>query len=216
MTDSNFLQEIQEDLDRQKLEAIWKRYGGLAFFGAIVVIVATATMSWWHAHRDEENQRATAQLIEADEHKLVDADKQIDALENFAKKNDGVTQAAFARFHAAALAVDAGKKERAIQLYDSVASDSSLDGAFRQFADLLAVQVQMDGGDPAMLQKRLQPLESVGAPWRFSAMEFDGHLALRAGDKVKAKTIFTELAQNAAVPQSLSSRAADVLRYIGE
>jgi len=74
----------------------------------------------------------------------------------------------------------------------------------------------MDDGDPVVLQKRLQPLLADNAPWRYSAMEDEGFLALRAGDKAKAKQVFTELAQDAGVPPGIAARATDMARFIDE
>jgi hypothetical protein len=86
----------------------------------------------------------------------------------------------------------------------------------RQLADLLSVRAQLDSGDPAVLDKRLQVLAADGAPWRYTAMEFQAFLALRAGDKGKARKIFTQLSQDSGAPDSLSARAADMLRYLSE
>lgn len=214
MTENNIFQEIQEDLERQKLEALWKRYGGLVIVALVVLIAATAGVSAWRSWHSEKNQKATAEFLSA--LKPSDETKEIQALEDFAQRNHGVTQAAFAQLRAASLAAKNGNQDQAIQIYDAVAKDSSVDPAFRQLADLMSVRLQLDTGTPADLQKRLEPLMTEKAPWRYTAMEYSGYLALRAGDKAKAKQIFTDLSQNASVPQSLGVRAADMLRYVSE
>jgi hypothetical protein len=216
MTHNNIFQEIEEDLERQKLEALWKNYGPFVMFGAAVIVLATAGFTAWHGWRGGQEQKATAGLIEILDAPGSDPTKEIAALETFADKNKSETQAVFAQFHAAALTEASGDTKKAAALYDAIADDHGVDSAFRQLADLMSVEVQMDSGDPVLLQKRLQPLLADNAPWRFTAMEYAGFLALRAGDKAKAKQLFTELSQDASVPASLSARASDMARFLGE
>jgi hypothetical protein len=216
MTHDNLFQEVEEDLERQKLEALWKRYGGLVIAGAVVVVLATGAFTTWHSWRTKQEQTATAGLIAILNQAKPDPDKQIAALESFAQKNSRETQAVFAQLHAAAMAAKQGDTKKAVQLYDAVAADTKTDPAFRQFADLLSVQTQMDSGDPAALSLRLQPLTASDAAWRFTAMEYQGYLALRANDKNKARQIFTALSQDASAPRTLSMRAGDMLRLLAE
>lgn len=216
MTEHNIFEEIQEDLERQKLEALWKRYGSLILAAAIAIVVITGGVSAWQSWRLNKNQQATSGLIEAMNIAQTDAVKEIDALEDFAKKNPHVTQATFAQFRAAAVAAQNGQQDRAVKIYDSISQDESVDPAFRQLADLMYVRTQMDVAAPADLQKRLQPLLDDKSPWHFTAMEYSGYLALRQNDKAKAQKIFSDLSQNAGAPASLVLRASDMARYVAE
>lgn len=216
MTDHNLFQEIDEALEHEKLEAMWRRYGPWILAAALVIILGTAGFTSWRSWRTEKNQTATIGLIDITTKPDSDTGKQMAALESYALKNPGVTPAALAQIDAAGMAAKAGNKDRAAQLYDEIAKDARIDLALRQLADLLSIRTQMDTGDPASLEQRLQPLEAENAPWRFSAMELHAYLALRANDKATARRIFTDLSQDARVPQSLSTRATDMLRFISE
>jgi hypothetical protein len=216
MSEHNIFHEIDEDLERQRLEALWKRYGGFVLAAALVAVIATGAITFWHSYRDSRDQAATAMLVQLENSTDGDTHKQVDALKAFADKNPGASQAAFAQFHAAKLAMSLGDKDKALQIYNDIAQNSAIDKAFRQLADLLAVRTQMDSADPAMLSQRLEPLTAEGAPYRFTAMEYQGYLALKVNDKVKARTLFTELAQNATVPHSLAQRATDMMHYVSE
>jgi len=215
MTHHNIFQEIEEDLERQKLEELWKRYGSWVIVAAALVVLATGGITSWHTWRAQQQQKATAALAS-----ILDSGgdnaRQIAALESYAEKNRNATQGVFAQLHAADLAAQQGDDKKAIALYDAIAADTRTDPAFRQLADLLSVRAQMDTGDPVALQKRLQPLLADNAPWRDSAMETGGFLALRAGDKPKAKQLFTELSQAPGAPPSLILRAADMARFLDE
>jgi len=216
MTDNPIFQEIDEDLERQKMEALWKRYGIWIIIAAVLLVAATGGYTFWQSWRAGEQQKQTSALMDVLSDKAAASDKQITALQDIAAKDRGDVQGAMATLHAAALAAKDGDSKQAIALYDGMAGDDKIDSAFRQLADLLSVQAQMDDGDPVVLQKRLQPLLADNAPWRYTAMEDDAFLALRAGDKSRAKQIFTELAQDASAPQDINGRASDMLRFIDD
>jgi hypothetical protein len=216
MTQDNIFQEVQEDLDRQKLAALWKRFGWLAIVLALCIVLGTAGYNFWNARKIAKNQEATGQLIELLGEVGADPAGQIAALEAFASHYKKQTQAIIAELHVAAYAAKLRDDEKAMRIYDAIAGDEKTDPAFRQLADLLAVKMQLDSGDPAALQRRLQPLMAADAPWRYSAMESSAFLALRARDKDTAKKLFTQLSKDPKVPQSMSDRAADIARYLSE
>lgn len=216
MTHENIFKEVEEDLERQRLEALWKRYGPFVVAAALAIVVGTAGFNVWQTHTSQMHQKATGELIEIVGLAKTDDAKQIEALESFARTNQGQAQAVFARLHAAALAAKQDNKDQAIRMYDAVVADAKADPAFRQLADLLSIELQIDSGDAAALQKRLQPLMAEDAPWRFSAREYSGYLAFRVGDRIKAKELFTELSQDADVPQSIAARATDMMRVLAE
>ena len=215
MTEHNLFHEVQEDLQRQQMEAMWKRYGIWVVGAALGVVLATAGTTAYHSWKAERDQRLTAELLAATKGGAGEA-KNIEALQGFAAKpeNAGAAQAVFALLRAGTLAADANDKAKAIQIFDQVANDSTVDTAYRQLGDLLSVQMQLDSGDAAALSLRLAPLTEERAPWRFSALEEQGYLAIRAGDKAKARQIFTDLSQDTRAPHSMGLRATDVLRSL--
>lgn len=221
MTNENLFQEIQEDLERQKLEAFWKKYGKLVMACCVALVLGTAGASAWREWQTGQNRKATSELAAIimknanDPTRVSDPGKRAMALDNYAQTAKGRAQATLAALHAAAMYAQEGQKQEAQKRYEDISADAQSDTAFRQYAALMAVMLQMDEGDVAALDKKLEPLAAEGAPWRYTAREAQGYLALRAGDKVKAEKIFSALAQDAAVPRSLAARAADMLRYAG-
>jgi len=213
MTEHNLFQEVQADLERQKLEALWKQYGIWVAIVALGIVLATASSTAYRSWKTERDQQLTTGLLAATKAN-TDLAKSIDELQKFVDANPTTGHADIALLHAGALAVDQGDKTKAAAFFDKVANDTNADPAFRQLGDLLSVQVQMDNGDPTILAARLQPLTEERAPWRYSALEEQGYLALRAGDKAKARQIFADLSQDARAPQSIGARASDILRSL--
>lgn len=213
MTDNNLFQEVQEDLERQRLEALWKQYGLWVIIAALGLVLATGTSTAYRSWKAEHNQRITSSLLavrKSTANPLAD----IESLRQFADANPGQGHAELALLQAGALAADQNDKTKAVQLFDRVASDAKAEPVFRQLGDLLSVRLQLDDGNPATLSARLQPLTVGSAAWRFSALEAQAYLALRLGDQAKAKTIFTDLSQNTLAPQNIAARASDVLRSL--
>ncbi|NBO19605.1 MAG: hypothetical protein EBV03_10370, partial [Proteobacteria bacterium] len=130
----------------------------------------------------------------------------------FATKNSEVGLTTLAQLQAAAAMTDGVAR---IAAYDALAKDNKLEPQFREFATLLGVKSQMDSGDAKTLLDALQPLMDKSV-WRYSAREYAGHLALKLGDKAKAREHFTYLAQDAGTPQRIKERADDMARYVAE
>lgn len=240
MNDNSLLREIEDDIQRQRLDALWKRYGAYIIGGAVAIVLITAAVSMWRSHIVTVNQEATAQLVmlsrnnaelaQASAKKTImpataeEAAKQVADLEAFATANHGSKHAGLALMRAAGVATSVGDNAKAIQLYDAVAGDTALGEDFQQLAVLLAVQLQAEKGDAAQLRKRLDPLMQDGKAWRFSAMETAAHLALKMGDRDEAKRLFTELSQlvpvnngngdEQGIPSAMVSRSADMLRWM--
>lgn len=213
MTEPNLFQEVKEDLERQRLEALWKKYGFWVVLAAVGVVVSTASSTAYRSWKGDREMRLTEAHLAAAK-PAVQPTESLASLEAFAAGIPGSGQGALALLRAGGVAMEQGEKARAIELFDKAAADAKTDPAFRQLGVLFSVQAQLDEGDPAQLSARLQPLTAPGAAWSFSALEAQGYLALRAGENEKAKEIFTALSQDDRVPQSLAARATDILRIL--
>ncbi|MGE4352367.1 MAG: tetratricopeptide repeat protein [Bdellovibrionales bacterium] len=216
MSEHSLLQEIEEDLARQKYEKLWQKYGPYILGAIVLIVAATAGWSGYKSYRLESAQSTTesyvSMILQQDE---SEKDLAVE-LQEYSAAHEGTTQSVFARIKAGAENVKAGKEEEAVKIYDALAADKTVDKNFRELADLLSVQTQMDKGDGAALQARLEPLMKPECIWRFTAKEYAGYLAIRLGDKEKAKKLFTELKDEKGAPGSISARAADVASWLSE
>ncbi len=211
--DRGLLQEIEEDLQRQRLEALWKKLGPYVLALALGIVLVTAAVTGWRSYRTSDEQAKTSALIEAVNQGKAQGP---DALASFAQKAGSSTQALFARLHEAAALLEKGKRAEAVAIYDRLADDKNLDAVFRDLASLLAVQTEMDSGDPAKLAEKLQPLMAEDGAWRFLASEYAGYLALKTGDKEKAGNLFEKLVASPDAPKSVKARAEDMMIWLKE
>lgn len=214
MNDQGLLQEIEEDLQRQKFEALWKRIGPFVLGGAAAIVILTAAITGWQSYTLRGEQTRTAELLTLLEEDYPEESERLAALDTFAQDNGERSQALLARFHAADILLEEGNKDKAIAAYDAISEEMAIEKVYRQLATLLAVQTDMDSGDAAKLDAKLQPLLADDCPWRFLAGEYAGHIAVRAGDKDKAKAYFEKVVAMKGTPQSIGKRANDMLAWL--
>ncbi|WP_448205120.1 DUF2659 family protein [Azospirillum sp. sgz302134] len=212
---SDIFREVDEDLRRDRMERLFKRYGGVALAGALAVVAATGGYTAWRNWQQSQHQQETAALTAALAQAGQGPEKGVEALAAFAGKADP-GMAALAQLNAAALLAREGKTAEAVAVYDKLAANSGVSGVYRDLASLLSVMHQMDSGDAAQLQARLQPLTADASPWRFSARELTAVLAARAGDKDRARSLFQQLADDSQAPAGVRSRAADLATLYGK
>ncbi|MCW2237107.1 tetratricopeptide repeat protein [Azospirillum canadense] len=212
---SDIFREVDEDLRRDRMERLFKRYGGIMLAGALVIVAGTGGYTAWRSWQQSQHQKETAALAAALSQTGQGPEKGVEALAAFAGKADP-GMAALAQLNAAALLTREGKTAEAVEVYDKLAANGAVSGAYRDLASLLSVMHQLGSGDPAQLQARLQPLTADSSPWRFSAREMSGILAGRAGDKDKARTLFQQLADDSQAPAGVRSRAADLATLYGK
>ena len=212
---SDIFREVDEDLRRDRMERLYKRYGGVVLAAALAIVAGTGAYTAWRSWQQSQHQQETAALAAALSQSGQGAEKGVEALASFAAKADP-GMAGLAQLNAAALLTREGKTAEAIAVYDKLAANGSVGPVYRELASLLSVMHQLGSGDPAQLQARLQPLMGETSPWRFSAREMSAVLAARAGDKDKARTLFQQLADDSQAPAGVRSRAADLATLYGK
>jgi hypothetical protein len=206
---SDFIREIDEDLRRENLEKLWRKYGIYALGLAVVIVLAIAAYTGWR-HYSENYRVERAREYESALQLVAAGDaKAADALAALATDDDGY--AALAKLQAAALKAKAGDVVGAVAAYEQLAADSAVDEELRQLAVILLALHTADTAAPEELTKRLQPLTESGNPWRYSALEITAVLAQRSGDKAKAQEILTGIADDLNAPQGLRQRATEML-----
>lgn len=211
MTD--LFREIDEELRQDRLKRLWKRYGAY-FVGLVVLVVAgvggyQAWKAWDLDRRMEQSSQYAAALEQLRAGNRAEAEA---ALAELVESGGGY--GVLASFEQAGLKAESGDLAGAIALWDRLARDDSAGAAFRGLATLLSVMHQIDSGEPGQLEARLQPLTVAGNPFRPTALELTAALALRAGDRARARELYTELADDRTTPTGLRTRAAQMLEAL--
>lgn len=213
---SDIFREVEEELRRDRLERVWKRYGSWIIAAMLLIVVGTASYVAWQNWRQSRQAEQTAALSEA--LRLVqpgDSTAVADALAELATNASGGIDA-LARFYEAGLLAQDGNVEAAVGVYDAIAAAGDVPLIYRDFATLLSVMHQVDEGDPSQLQGRLAGLVGDTNPWRYTARELNALLMARAGDTAAAREQFQKLADDPTAPSGLRSRARQFVDLYAE
>lgn len=208
MTD--IFREVDEALREDRAKAIWTRYGTLIIAGAVAIVVATAGYVGWRSYGQSQNQAQSRALAEAQAQAAADPEDAA-ALYAAVAAAGNANLAALARLLEARAELDAGSRDAAAALYQEIAGDGGVSPVVRDLAKLYSVMARLDDGDPAALADELAPLAADGTPWRASARELQGLLALRQGDMARAREIFGALAEDVQASPGIRARADQLL-----
>lgn len=208
MTD--IFREVDEALREDRVKAIWNRYGTLIIAGAVAVVLGTGAFVGWRSYSQSQAQSQTKALVDAQQAAAA-APQNAASIYAAVAADSSADRAALARLLEARADLDAGKRDEAGKIYQQIAGDSGVNSVVRDLARLYSVMTRLDDGDPATLNDELAPLAADGAPWRASARELQGLLALRQKDTAKAREIFEALSKDPASPPGVRSRAEQLL-----
>jgi hypothetical protein len=213
----DIFREIDEELKQEHYLRLWKKYGNRVLAAVAVVLLIAAGIYGWQ--RYQENQRLSTSNRYSEAQALAAGGKREQAATVFASlaDNAGGGYKTLARLQRAALRADGGDVAGAVEIYDAVAADSSVDPVLRHAATVLSALHSLDLPkiDSAKLDAKLAPLDTPTGPWRFSARELKALAALKTGDAKRAKDLYRQLADAADAPTGIRARAAEMLAVLG-
>lgn len=212
----NVFREIDEELRRDRLLALWRKYGRFAIGGALAVVIIVAAKGGWEKYSRQQTLATGVQYHTATE--LLGQGNEDTARAAFAMiaKEGSEGYASLARFHEAALVSAKGDTEGAIQIYREITEDGGAPVTLRNLARILGAYRRIDREDPDTLLSELEPLTAAGSSWRHSALEITALVAIRSGERAKAREIYTRLAADPDAPEMLRQRAEEMSTALGE
>jgi hypothetical protein len=211
---SDIFREIDEELRRDNLRALWSRYGRYIIAVAVFALVVAGGIVAWQDHQLSERRAQSTRYASA--LTLARDGKESDAIKVFtAIAHEGGGYAVLASFEEAGLLAKSGDREAAAAAYDRISEASDIDPNLRGLAVLLSVMQRMPQADPHTTIDRLGPLTASGNPWRPTAIELTALARLQSEDKSRALELFKNLADDPATPQGLRTRAAEMAVALG-
>jgi len=209
-----FLREVDEELRRDQLANLWRRYGRWLLIAIGGFLIALAAILYWQEQRKEKVSQQSDRLARAvqllNEGDTAKALPELQALAG--EGTDGIR--ALARLAEASQFVRGDEKEKAISAYEAIAADKSLAEPFRQLASFRAVQLQYDSLTPEQAIEKLKPLAQDGTPWFGPAGELLAVAYLDSGQPTLARALFEAIAGNEEVPPSLRARASQMISML--
>ncbi|HEY4201498.1 MAG TPA: tetratricopeptide repeat protein [Devosiaceae bacterium] len=202
--DDVIFREVDEELRRERMHSLWRRFGPYVIAAAVLVVLLVAANEGWKWWRNGASAQASDQFYAAlklsDGGDLAGADAALQKIEG-----EGGGYAVLASFKQASLLVKQGKKAEAVAAYDALASNQS-DVRLRELALVMAANILVDTGSLGDVQSRVSSLVSVDSPMRNAAREAIGLAQYKAGDLAGATKTFTDITADPNTPRDLQSR----------
>ncbi len=195
-----FFRELQEDMRAERLNRLWKRYGGMLLCVCAAAVLGTAAAVGWRHYQAGENGKRTAALMAAT--KAAEPGKTAGALD--ALKGAQRPIAAVAKLYAAADLAKAGKREDAKAIYQALAQDSRAEPALRDLGRTLALSL---GAESAKAPEKT-------TAFYFTETELHAWQALAKGDAAAAAQTFSTLKDAAFVPPGMQARAERIAAHL--
>ena len=204
----SFIEEVTEEVRRDRLFALFRKYGWIGVLGVVLIVGGAAVTEWRKA-----SNRAAAQAF---------GDAVMVALE---QGTAPARRAALAAVPASAdraailnlmLASDpTDDRAGTLAALDKVASDATLPASYRDLAVLR--RVVLSGADMALADRRaaLDPIAAPGRPFRPLALEQLAYLLVEAGDTAGAIAALQALSQDQEAPSGLRQRATQMIVALG-
>lgn len=206
----SFIAEVTEEVRRDRLFALFRRYGWIAVL-LVLAIVGGAAWNEWSKARARASAEAFGDAL------LAALEQEDRSARRAALEAIGATGArgAVVALLAAAEALEAGDRAAAMAALSGIAADPALPASYRQLA---AVKLVMLAGREMPVAERealLAEALAPGAAFRPLALEQQALLRLEAGDREGAVELLRGLLQEPQVPAGLRRRAGQLLTALG-
>ena len=185
MSEESLFREVDEEVRRDEIENIWKKYGSWILALCLGIILAVGALKGWQYWQKQQAEAGGEAFFSAV--KLAESGKTQEAEKAFAALSDSHAGfGIFGKFKLAAEMAKQGKKAEAVAGYDAIAGAKDVQPALKNLARIKAAYLLADSATVKELQDRVATFDDAKSPWRSSAREIIAFAAFRAGDYVLA------------------------------
>lgn len=209
-TDS-FIEEVNEEVRRDRLFAIFRKYGWIPITAILLIVGAAAYNEWRKATelRDAQNLGdAVLAALLAD-----DPGSRAEALDQVSTQSEQST--IYIEMLRAAAETEADNKDAALKILDRIAADPKATSTFRDLAALKALMLRGADQDKAARLAGLERLSAAGAPFRVFAMEQNAMALFEYGDNDGAIAILRLILDEPGATQGLIQRSQQLIVALG-
>jgi len=208
----SFIEEVTDEVRRDRLFALMKRYGWIAIL-LVVLIVGGAAWNEWRKAQDRAAARA---LGDALLHALEQGDpaERVAALQTVPTETPG--QEAVAAMLEAGEAAEAGDTAAAADRLMSVAERGDLPQVYRDLARFKALGLSAGAMSPEERRAGYEVLAAPGSGLRLLALEQIALTHIEAGDTAEAVAVLRDIRDDAEVTSGLRQRVTQLMVALGE
>lgn len=208
----SFIDEVSEEVRRDRLFALMRRYGWIAI-GLVVLVVGGATFNEWRKAQIRAEAEATGDAILT----ALEAENPQDRAEAISALEAGETPERTALFAllSAAAQEQAGDREGAIETLEALAGNADVSVTYRDLAALKAMVLGVGTIEAEDRIARLNGLVLSGGPYRLLALEQVALAQVETGETEAAIATLQEILADAQVSQDLRRRASQLIVALG-
>ena len=207
----SFIQEVSEEVRRDRMYAVWRRYGPWLIAAIVALVLAVAAMGWWEQRQETRRAELGGAMLDADA--IADADESARAFLAVAEEGE-YQYPVLARLRAAAALAAAGKIEEAEAQYETIKGMEGIDPRFRDLAELRTVMLLSEAMDPGEMLERLGPLTVDASVWRMPALEYEAAAHLRNDAPEQALASLRAILEIPGLPPAAQGRTGELIEAV--
>ncbi len=205
----SFISEVTEEVRRDKLFRLMRRYGWIAVAFVVLVVGGAAVFEWQKARARAEAEAAGDALLNAQSEDAPATRAEILA----ALDSGSAGRNAIVRLFQAAAEVEAGEEGRALATLEAISDDTEVPPVYRDLAVLKSVMIS--DAAPEERMARLEPLTKPGNLFRLLAVEQRALAEIELGRTETAIETLNGILADAEMTESLRRRASWLIVALG-
>lgn len=206
----SFINEVTEEVRKDRLFKLLKRYGWIAIALVVIVVGGASVLEWQKAKARAEAEATGDTLLAAIGNETPEARR--DALAAI-ETGESAGQAALIRLLQSATAAEAGDTAAARIALLEIVETADAPEVYRDLARLKAAI--LPGGLPEERVKLLEPITAAGNPFRLLAIEQRALAEIEMGETETAVATLQGLLADADATEGLRRRAGQLIVALG-
>lgn len=206
----SFINEVSEEVRRDRLYKLMKRYGWIAIALVVLIVAGAAIFEWQRAKAEAEAQATGDAILAALQEETPDA--RTKALAAF-DPGESAEKAALVGLLQSASAAEAGDTVAARAALIDIVNNAEVPDVYRDLARLKAAILGEEA--PADRMALLAPITAPGNPFRLLAIEQKALAEVELGELETARATLQSILSDADVTEGLRRRVGQLMVALG-
>ena len=201
---SDILRQVDEDLRKEKLSNLWKRYGLYIISSVVIIIIAVAGFQLKTSIDKTKNQSLVEKYIKATNNKNIN--QQLLLFEEVLESNNDYLSG-LAELKILNIRIENEKVEDSLLLLEKINKNEAYDAIIRDLATYFLLMRKLENPNYTGFTSILTKARIENSPFKYLFLEIKAIRKLVLGDLEEAKNEFNELFTNQDTPMDIRNRA---------